>query len=129
MNRQSRRLAVVALVVDLVLVVAFAAAGRRSHDEGTPILGTLEVAAPFLIGVACAAVFVRYWRDPLSLRVGALTWSIGMVAGMLLRRLVFDRGTATPFVIVAFVSTAVLLLGWRLVVRLVRARSRPSPAS
>jgi hypothetical protein len=66
----------------------------------------------------------RLDRDPLSLRRAAAAWGPGIVLGLLLRRLVFDRGIALPFVIVALVSTAVLLLGWRLLRPAVRGRFR-----
>jgi hypothetical protein len=45
--------------------------------------------------------------------------------GMLLRRTVFDRGTAASFVIVATLVTGALLLGWR-AAQLVVARRRGS---
>jgi membrane protein implicated in regulation of membrane protease activity len=44
-----------------------------------------------------------------------------VVLGMLLRRLTGD-GTAWPFVVVATVVLAALLLGWRAAVRVVRSR-------
>ncbi|MGD9572255.1 MAG: DUF3054 domain-containing protein [Thermoleophilia bacterium] len=47
------------------------------------------------------------------------------MGGMLLRGLVFDRGTAPSFVVVAAIVLGALMLGWRLVVDLSRRRSRP----
>jgi hypothetical protein len=41
---------------------------------------------------------------------------------MALRRLAFDRGTAPSFVLVAAIALGVLLLGWRLVLRIGRRR-------
>ena len=43
---------------------------------------------------------------------------------MALRGLVFDRGTAPSFVVVAAIVLGVLLLGWRLAVRVVGQRRR-----
>jgi hypothetical protein len=40
---------------------------------------------------------------------------VTVAVGMLLRNLVFDRGTALPFIIVATCFTGALLVGWRLV--------------
>ena len=40
--------------------------------------------------------------------------TIVIVAGMLLRNLVFDDGTATAFVIVATLFLALFIVGWRL---------------
>jgi hypothetical protein len=44
-------------------------------------------------------------------------WLATVVVGMLLRKLT-SAGTATSFIVVASISTAVLLLGWRGVLRL-----------
>ncbi len=112
-------------VIDLLMLILFAAIGRRSHDEGTPLLGTLEVAAPFLIAYVVCAAATGLWRAPYSLRRAALTWAPTVALGMVLRRTLFDRGTATSFMVVAFIATAVLLLGWRLIAWFVR---RPVPA-
>lgn len=40
------------LLVDIVLVLAFSAFGRRSHDEGLDLTGVLTTAWPFLAGLA-----------------------------------------------------------------------------
>lgn len=113
------------LGIDLLLLVAFAALGRSSHDEGATLGGTIETAAPFLIGYSAAVPATGLHRDPLSIRRAAAAWALGMTLGMALRRLVFDRGIALSFIVVALVTTAVLLLGWRGAVHAVRAlRSR-----
>jgi hypothetical protein len=41
---------------------------------------------------------------------------------MVLRNLVFDRGTALPFIIVATIVTGVFLVGWRLAVARISLR-------
>ena len=105
------------------MIVLFAALGRRTHDAGSPVGGTLIVAAPFMIGYLVSALLTGLWRAPTSVVRVALTWAPGIALGMLLRRVVFDRGTATAFVIVAFVTTAVLLIGSRLVARAISRRS------
>ena len=49
---------------------------------------------------------------------------------MLVRNLVFDRGTATSFVIVATLFVGAFLVGWRVVLRLIderRAQSSGGP--
>jgi len=95
-------------------VLVFVAAGRRSHDEDG-FWGAVEVAAPFLIGLALGWMCARGWRAPFAVRTGLIAWAVTLVSAMLLRRTVFDRGTAVAFVIV---SAAFLLLlpAWRLVV-------------
>ncbi len=47
---------------------------------------------------------------------GVVIWLTTVIAGMLLRRFVFDRGTALPFIIVATLFTGFFLVGWRVVV-------------
>ena len=106
-----------AAVLDIVGVLAFVAIGRRNHDEGTGIGAVLSVAAPFLIALAVAWAGSRAWRAPQSLRAGFTVWATTVVVGLTLRRLVFDHGIATPFVIVATLFLGFVLLGWRLVAR------------
>jgi hypothetical protein len=110
-----------AIGIDLVLIVAFAALGRSSHDEGATVGGTAETAAPFLLGYSAGALATGLHRDPLSIRRAAAAWGVGMTLGLALRNLAFGRGIALSFIIVALVTTAVLLLGWRGGVRAVRA--------
>lgn len=104
----------VALALDLVLVVVFAAIGRASHDETRPVLGALLTAWPFLVGTAVGWLVVRLMRGrwPLEPGPGVTVWFATLVLGMVLRRLT-GEGTAWPFVVVAAVTLAVLLLGWR----------------
>jgi hypothetical protein len=40
---------------------------------------------------------------------------VTVALGLVLRNLVFDRGTALPFIIVATLVTGVFLVGWRMV--------------
>ena len=113
-----RRRAVWAFGLDVVAVVLFVAIGRRSHDEGGNVVtGALSVAAPFLIALAVGWLIGRVWRQPMSMRSGIVVWTTTVVLGLVLRRFVFDRGTAAAFVIVTTITLAVLLLGWRAIAR------------
>ncbi|QLQ10205.1 MAG: DUF3054 domain-containing protein [Nocardioidaceae bacterium] len=106
-SRHSTILAVV--LVDVVLIVAFAAIGRRSHDEGLTLTGIAETAWPFLAGLAVGHLLVRGSR---SVRAGTVVWLATVVLGMVLRR-ISGEGTAPSFVVVATLVTGALLLGWR----------------
>jgi len=107
----------------VVAVLLFVAVGRRSHDEGGNVVaGVLSVAAPFLIALAAGWTAARAWRAPMARRTVLVVWPLTVVVGMVLRRFVFDRSTATSFIIVATLATGVLLLGWRLVARRIVAR-------
>jgi hypothetical protein len=52
---------------------------------------------------------LRTWREPFNRASFAATWLITVIAGLLLRRVVFDRGIATSFIIVATITLGVLL--------------------
>lgn len=104
----------VAFALDVVLVVAFAAIGRSSHDEGLSPGGVLATASPFLLGAAVGWLVVRARRGswPLEVGPGITVWFSTLVVGMLLRVVVLGS-VAWAFVAVAAVVLAVLLVGWR----------------
>lgn len=122
------RRALPAIAVDVVLLVLFAALGRRTHDEGSPIGGTLVVAAPFVIGYLAAAAAVRLDRRPVEIARGAAVWALGIPVGLLLRGTAFDRGLAPAFVAVAILTTGVFLVGWRAAYHLASVRRRRGSA-
>ena len=120
-TRLSQRAVITTAIVDVVAVVVFVAIGRRNHDEGTALSGVLGVAAPFLIALGISWIGLRTWREPFNRASFIATWVITVFAGLLLRRVVFDRGIATAFIIVATITLGVLLgLGRLLSQRLVR---------
>lgn len=115
-----------ALALDVVLVLAFAAIGRASHESGVlgeGGLGLLTTAWPFVAALGLGWLVSLAWRRPFApLRTGLPVWAVTLVGGMLLRTL-SGQGTAAPFVIVAALTLLALLVGWRIVARAVR---RPS---
>ncbi|MGO4360202.1 DUF3054 domain-containing protein [Terrabacter sp. 2TAF16] len=104
----------VALLLDVALVLVFAAVGRASHDESSPVLGVLSTAWPFLVGTGLGWLVVRVVRRswPLDVAPGVTVWFATVLVGMLLRHAV-GSGTAVSFVVVASVVLALFLLGWR----------------
>ena len=108
-TRLSRRAVITTAIVDVVAVVVFVAIGRRNHDEGTALSGVLGVAAPFLIALGISWIGLRTWREPFNRASFIATWIITVFVGLLLRRVVFDRGIATAFIIVATITLGVLL--------------------
>ncbi len=96
----------------------FVAIGRRNHDEGTAIDGIATVAAPFLIALAIAWLSSRAWRTPGSMRTSVIVWLVTVFGGLELRHFVFDRGTATPFVIVATLVLGAFIVGGRYLLNL-----------
>ena len=112
----------VALTLDIFSVLLFVAVGRRNHNLDNTVAGVVEVALPFLIALTVAWTTSQAWRKPFVLSTGVIVWLITVVFGLLLRNLVFDRGIALPFVIVATLTLGFLLVGWRAIFRLVRFR-------
>ncbi|KQP70375.1 hypothetical protein ASF40_11350 [Microbacterium sp. Leaf288] len=115
----SRAAVLVALGVDVVLVIAFAAIGRASHDSDV-WTGLGQTAWPFLAGLGVGWLVTRAWRAPAApVRTGLGVWGITVAGGMLLRW-VSGQGTALAFIIVAALTLLVALVGWRVIVAIVR---------
>lgn len=118
------RIAALAAVADLVVVLGFAATGRATHNLDSPVLGVLATAWPFVVGLAAAWAALRLWRRPLSVwPTGIVVWLGTYIIGMLLRW-ASGGGMAVPFLLVALGTLGVLLVGWRAVVLGVRAGRR-----
>lgn len=106
------RAAASALLLDVVLVVAFAATGRASHDSDV-LAGLAQTSWPFLAALIAGWALVRGWRAPIApVRSGVGIWAVALAGGMLLR-LASGQGTALPFVVVASLTLFALLVGWR----------------
>lgn len=116
-DMNSPRVVAWALLADVVAVLVFVAIGRRNHDGGVTVVGVFETAAPFVVALVVTWLVALVWRRPLGVREGIAAWIGTVVLGMILRRFVFDEGTATAFVIVATVFLAALLNGWRALAR------------
>jgi hypothetical protein len=118
-SRRVRR-ALIGLFADVVCVIVFCTIGRRSHAEGLTMAGIAQTAWPFLAGTGVGWLLIGGWRRPFTvIPVGVLVWVCTVVVGMVLRK-VTSAGVSTSFVVVASVSTAVLLLGWRAAAALFR---------
>ena len=123
---------VLALLADLACVLAFASAGKSSHEAGDSSWVVLAIAWPY----ALAALVVHaglLWRGRLPARVwpeGVVVLTVTYVLGMALR-VASGRGIAVAFLVVAVLFLAVTMLGWRFATRVVqsrRARSRDARA-
>jgi Protein of unknown function (DUF3054) len=119
-----------AVVADVVSIMLFVVIGRRNHNESTSsIRGVVEVAAPFLIALALGWTMQRLWTRPLRVQRGIILWLITITFGLVLRRSMFDRGIALPFVIVATLFNGATLVGWRWVAnRWLQRREAGTPA-
>lgn len=108
-----------AAVVDVVLVIVFAATGRASHAENV-LAGLWQTAWPFLAALAFGWAATLAWRAPLApLRTGLGVWAVTVAGGMLLRW-ASGQGVQLAFVVVAASVLLVMLVGWRGIAALVR---------
>jgi len=111
----NRRL--VAIEADTAAVLLFVVLGRSSHDEGAGIGSVLNVAAPFLIGLAVGWLLSPSARtSPMAVRTGVQAWLATVAIGVLLRWFAWDRGTAVSFIIVTALFLGLFVVGWRVVV-------------
>ncbi|MGX5697937.1 DUF3054 domain-containing protein [Agromyces soli] len=117
-----------AFAVDAVLVVAFAAIGRRSHAEGLDVAGVWQTAWPFLAGLVLGWVLAFAWRRPARIwPTGTVIWVATLAGGMVLRA-ASGQGVQLAFVLVAAAVLALFLIGWRAIAALI-ARVRRGAAT
>ena len=109
---RSSRITLLAAAADAVAVVVFAAVGRLSHGEADDLLGLVGTVAPFGVGLVAAWATPVVRRDPASWRAGAVAVVCTVVIGLVLRA-GFTGRLPLSFAVVATISLAVLLLGWR----------------
>ena len=117
------------LVVDAAIIVLFAVIGRDSHGFGSDTSETIRIATPFLIAYAVAVPATKAWRAPLRLSTGFFLAILTLTIGMLLRRIVYDDGTALAFVLVTAIWIIGLMLVWRVAAHGVLRWKRSNPAS
>ncbi|MGB3413479.1 MAG: DUF3054 domain-containing protein [Microbacteriaceae bacterium] len=117
-----------ALVLDLLLVLVFAITGRASHHLELSAFGVLETAWPFFIGLWVGWAISRAWRHPLALwPIGIIIWLSTVLLGLGFRWLMNEGVPELAFAIVATLTLALFLLGWRLIALLLRTlRRKPS---
>lgn len=109
-----------ALTLDVVLVIVFAAIGRRNHHE--PLWGAPLTALPFLIGMGAAwwLIHRRSGVWPVALGPGVTVWASTVIVGVVLRAItepLTGKGAPPSFIAVTALVLAALLLGWRLLAR------------
>lgn len=104
---------------DTAAVIGFVALGRRTHDLDPGLGGLAASAAPFLIALAIAWIGLQVWRRPWSPIIGLGLWAITAVGGLGLRVVVFGDTAASAFIWVTLGTTALLLVGWRLIATVV----------
>ena len=125
MTGRHRRV-VLAFGIDLAATLVFVLAGRGSHDSDASLGGVLTTWWPFVAALAVGWLVTTAWREPFGvLWPGVGIWVATVIGGMLLRA-ASGQGTAVAFVVVATVTLALLLLGWRGVAALLHRRRTAS---
>lgn len=123
------RFPVVLPALDVALVLAFAAVGRASHVKGVTVLGVLDTAWPFLVGLALgwAVARLRSGTWPRTVVQGLPVWLLTVAVGLVLRVVSGGGGAPLSFAVVATLVLGAFLLGWRALAALgERARGRGS---
>lgn len=115
--------------LDLVLVLVFVAIGRATHGEALTPPGMVSTGWPFVLALVIGWLVARAWRAPRALTTGVIVWLVTVVGGLALRVGVAQQTAAVPFIIVATLTLALVLIGWRLIAKLVsRVASRSDAA-
>lgn len=109
-------------IIDAVLVLLFAFQGRSAHESGNSVLGILDTAWPFLVGLVVGWLVTRQWKVttgglpvafqiwPASIMLVLVTWAVGLA----LRVLTGDTNNG-GFPLVALGFLLLMLVGWRIV--------------
>ncbi|MEI6200196.1 MAG: DUF3054 domain-containing protein [Actinomycetota bacterium] len=110
------RAALRAYVFDALCVLLMVVIGTRNHKTDTGLSGILFVAAPFWIALSLAHLAPLLQRKDRKDPNTYVVWGYTVIMGMLLRNMVFNRGTAVAFIIVATVFLGITMFGWRAIV-------------
>ena len=107
------RTALRALLFDALCVLLMVVIGTRNHKTDTGITGILFVAAQFWIAMSLAHLAPLLQRKNRKEQNVYMVWGYTVVMGMVLRNMVFNRGTAAAFIIVATVFLGITMFSWR----------------
>lgn len=114
---------VLALIVDLVLVLAFIAVGHYQHYRDFDPSALTQTAWPFIASLVLAWLLIRVWDRPLSpFATGTGVWAVTVLVGLMLRA-ISGVSVAEAFLIVATGLNFVTLVGWRLIASAAVGRS------
>ncbi len=117
-------------IVDALVVIAFVVVGREDHGFTSDVWDYLRVASPFLLGLGVTILALRGRIDPMKWRAGIILALGTVLVGMLLRRWVWDDGTARAFIMVTTGFMVAAMVGWRIIAsgirRMVTSRSVPA---
>lgn len=111
---------VVLVIADIVLLLVFAFIGQQEHHTYTGPLSLLRTAAPFIITWAVLGFVAGLYKLDTYRSVGSMlkrtlpVWLITAPVAILLRMQIEQETTfPVPFMIVSYITTFILLIGWR----------------
>ncbi|NTU81639.1 MAG: DUF3054 domain-containing protein [Chloroflexales bacterium] len=116
---------------DVLVLLVFAAIGRRSHGEAAGLAAVGEVALtalPFIAGWLAVAPLTGAFSPARTAGVGAmlkttlLGWAGGLLVGAVLRAVMVGRFSPLSFYVVTFLAALMLLGGWRAAFAMVEER-------
>lgn len=111
-------------MLDVLLIIVFAASGRSTHQNGLAPAGILLTAAPFLGAYVIGWIVLRGWRSPARLWPTGLGIWVSTAVGGLLIRAAFGGGVAFSFQVVAIIVLGTFLLLPRLIAAALLRRQR-----
>ena len=118
-----RAYSAVCLVTDAVLIFLFAVMGNISHESGLTPGALWTTAWPFLLGLALGWWATSGWRSPSSIwPSGILLVIVTVTGGMILRHYFTNGGAQLSFILVATLTLGILMLGRRLLTKLLLPR-------
>ncbi|KAA8743350.1 DUF3054 domain-containing protein [Corynebacterium tuscaniense] len=109
-----------AITLDAVAIALFALFARIAHQtEETPLnfITWLDTLWPFLLGVALAWMFALF---ALKEARGWVIWLITVATGLIIWAIRNQQLPHWSFILVASVMSALLMLGWRGIARLIK---------
>jgi hypothetical protein len=115
-----------AAAADAAAILVFVAIGLLSHHGAIGGHGLARDLLPFLGCWFAAALAFRLYSAPGRWRLAA-TWCVGVTAAVLVRALVRGRtlgGREAAFLAVSLVTIGALVVGFRLLLRLLSGRAR-----
>ncbi|MCT1683974.1 DUF3054 domain-containing protein [Corynebacterium appendicis] len=113
----------VAIALDTLSIAVFALLARIAHQtEEMPLnlTGWLSTLWPFLVGVALAWVIVTLARKGEGKGNGVFIWLITVATGLIIWGIRNQQLPHWSFIVVASVMSALLMLGWRGIARLIK---------
>jgi len=106
--------------MDLAVVLLFVVIGRSTHADGLTVAGLASTGWPFVSGLAVGWLALAALRRSGSSVVGGGLVVTSTVAFGMALRVVSGQGTAVAFVLVALGFLGAAMIGWRVLLAVLR---------